>query len=447
MCSTTVCVVYALSIQVPEFRHASIGPGSPTLPYIMRTYLGLVFYQICLIVTKLSVLAFYLRVFSSRPTERLLAWFTVAGVIIYGVPLLFMSLFQCYPVAGQWFGRQIQCVDYMPLLVFSACLHTFADVWIIILIFPCISKLDIPRRQKVALSIVLSLSIFVIACSMVRLQLSLHKDFRPTTGIQTSNNMAFFVMTVLECDIAVMCASAPTLRPLIMRLYPRMLHRSTREPQASVNLTAVSYQGYPWTQPSTPMNRSRLATPLNRSRNASLPNINEPAEKSRTGTPMNRSRNGSMLNIHAPMIRSRSGSLANLRVPRPPMPTFTSSHRTPTNLSLKSFMSSKTARCKTIDRSESRPILAQRDDDLESRRTSTGFDDQHSTYSQEKQQPKLGSEPVNTIGIAIGWNQSEESLVMGEHDPASPTRWSNTPEGSRTSRDGKDPEKQEASEN
>ena len=77
-----------------------------------------------------------------------------------------------------------------------------------------------------ALAAVLSLSVFVIAASLTRLQLALHAGFRPPgsgggSGSDTagagagsgvhgvSNTLAFYIMTVLECDLAIVCASAP----------------------------------------------------------------------------------------------------------------------------------------------------------------------------------------------------------------------------------------------
>jgi len=234
--STAVCVVYSIAAQSPKIRGAGDDLASASIldgdtsaydpdtirPYILRTYIGLICYQLCLFLTKLSILAFYLRIFSSRPVERRLAWATVIFVLFFGAPMLFMSVFQCHPTAGQFFGQPIKCFSFVPLLIASASLHTVTDAWLIALIIPCIIRLtDLPPRQKAALAVVLSLSIFVIAASLIRLQLSLRANYQPQgDGVQVSSTLAFFVMTVLELDVALLCASAPTLRPVLARLWP-----------------------------------------------------------------------------------------------------------------------------------------------------------------------------------------------------------------------------------
>lgn len=381
--STAVCVVYSMAIEVPGVRDANIVAESPIAPYLLRTYLGLIFYQLCLCFAKLSIATFYLRMLSSKPAMRWLSWATIALVIGFGIPLLIMSTFQCYPTDGYVLGRPMSCLSFTKLLVFSSCVHTATDIWLIIIIIPTISKLDIAIRQRIALTIVLSLGVFVVAASMIRLQLSLHKDFRPTTGRQGSNTLAFFVMTVLECDTAIICASAPMIRPILSKMWQRpwptfTLDPPHRETVHSYNLTTVvSYHGYPWTEPSTPL------------------------------------------------VRSRNGSLANMRagLPRPPMPTFNASYRTPTTLSLKSMMSVlPRSRGMTMTGADTKPILGNSEGSTaEFRRDSVGFEgyeDQYFGYG-EGRRTKFKGAPIKTVCSSAQWSSSQESF-MGPNDPASP---------------------------
>ena len=403
--STAVCVVYSIAASSPHIREAVIVNStsnrhdddfnSDTIkPYMLRTYLGLIFYQLCLCLTKLSILAFYLRMFNSRPAERRLAWATVVWVLLFGIPMLAMSLFQCHPAPGEFFGHHMKCFGFNPLLITSASLHTATDAWLILLIIPCITRLEISPRQKAALAIVLSLSIFVIAASMTRLQLSLHGNYRPSgAGVQITNTLAFFVMTILECDIALICASAPTLRPLLARVWPRLGMGEPAQPYRqhyvdgdgnSVDLTSVvSYHGYPWTQPTTPITRSK---------------------------------NGSIANMHVPM-------------PAPPVPVAMSlAHRTPTTLSLRSFMSSITPRSRGATltagerRAEDRTVLLTDDKDVERRRSSVGFEgyyEQYCGYGEDIGRRK--SKRLSGVEIGQGrWRNSQESFV----DPLSPYRLS-----------------------
>ncbi|TDZ75009.1 hypothetical protein CTRI78_v000031 [Colletotrichum trifolii] len=304
--STALCVVYSITATTPTLLAA---PAEATLqkddnPYIMRTYLGLIYYQLCLCLTKFSVLAFYLRVFTSRPRERWLAWGTVAFVFLYSVPMLLMSFLQCHPIIGEFFGQPMLCFGFPDLLISSASLHSATDAWLIIMVIPCVARLDLPRKQKIALAMVLSLSIFVIAASMVRLQLSLHRHYRPSSAGIT-NTLTFFVMTVLECDLALICASAPTLRPLLARMFPVMMSTAKRRSleaaeNDSFDLTSLTYHGYPWTEPTTPFARSRNA--------------------------------------------SYASHLNKLRMPAPPVPVLSITHMAPTTLSLRTAVLGVTPR-------------------------------------------------------------------------------------------------------
>jgi hypothetical protein len=403
--STAVCVVYSIAAETPEILAVPDETmlqmqldddnemGGSVHPYIMRTYLGLIFYQLCLCLTKLSILAFYLRMFSSRPKERYLAWGTVIFVILYGFPMLFMSIFQCHPEAGQFFGQPMQCFGFAPLLIASASLHTATDAWLILMIVPCISRLDLPPRQKIALAIVLSLSIFVIAASLVRLQLSLHRHFRPSSAGVT-NTLAFFVMTILECDIALICASAPTLRPLMAKVFPKMMSEPQRRSAidtetGSINLTVVSYHGYPWTEP---------ATPLTRSKNGSI---------------------ASHLNRLPP----------SAKMPVPPVPVLSAVHRTPTTLSLRSMLGAMTPRSRgrTLSRDE-RPILDKDLDMWTDRRGSAGLEIYHEHYAPSPEQKQSRSKTMHVQTHGLGhhrWgSESQESFVLGMNDPLSPHRLS-----------------------
>ncbi|KAM0277619.1 hypothetical protein ACHAQH_005647 [Verticillium albo-atrum] len=393
LASTGVCVVYSIAAQTPDVLHADepalqqgLGKNWGVHPYILRTYLGLLFYQITLCLTKLSILTFYLRVFASRAKERRLVWCTILFVILYGVPMLLMSVLQCHPTPGHFFGRPMACFGFQDILIASGTFHAATDVWLLLLILPCISGLDIPSKQKVVLSIVLNLGIFVVAAGVVRLMLSVRENWRPDL-VGVTATLAFFVMTILECDLAIICASAPTLRPLLARMYPWIMadpRRRSMRPlvpampaapmtRGSENLTAVSYRGYPWTEPGTPG--------LGRSRNGSV---------------------GSGLN-----------KLTKKRVPRAPVPAVTLiGGRTPTSLSLRSMVGGLApgawASRSRLGTGDGRPIL-----DVSRRASQVS-----GHLESDGECLEMGLERPRVLGDR--WSRSEESLVVGLNDPLAP---------------------------
>ncbi|KAL5880355.1 hypothetical protein ACKVWM_008218 [Pyricularia oryzae] len=425
--STGVCVVYTLAAETHNIQKAaaakttnpdtdangqagSSGRDAITRQYLFRTYLGLIFYQVCLCLTKFSILSFYLRMFGTwRPLERRLAWATVTFVVAFGIPLLFASIFLCHPATGTSFlvgsPETDKCFPFTPLLIASASLHTTTDAWLIALVIPCVWRLDIAPRQKAALGVVLSLGVFVIAASLTRLQLSLHSNYMPVGGGGgaggggggAGNTLAFFVMTILECDVALICASAPTLRPLLAMLWPRSgmgdplvfrrrsrsrhchyRHNRRRVLENSVNLTSVvSFHGYPWvaktgnTEPET-----RLPSPS--------PDGGGGGPNSGTKRPL------AVGDAYPPRKPPPD-------MPVPPVPALTTVHRTPTTLSLKSLVNVVSARSRavTVTDEEDGAVLLLGDGEG-------------------------GAGPCQ----AHTWSQSQESFVMGVNDPASPHRTS-----------------------
>ncbi|KAK0644030.1 hypothetical protein B0T16DRAFT_460116 [Cercophora newfieldiana] len=402
--STAVCIVFTIAAQAPRLASTTAYDNSAAV----RIYLGLICYQLCLCITKISILAFYLRIFTSRLPERRLAWATIIAVLLYGIPLLFMTVFQCHPVAGRFFSQPMRCFTFEPLLIVSASIHTAVDAWLIALIIPCVTRLDIPRRQKIALSLVLSLGVFVIAASLARLQFSLARARDNAGGGPVTNSLAFFVMTILELDLALICASAPTLRLALARLFPSLgmgdpvVSGGGAGSGGSVDLTSVvSYHGYPWTAPGTPATRSK---------NPSLNNL--------AGT------------------RTPGGA----SVPMPPVPPLAVvAYRAPTTLSLKSFMSNMAPRSRgqaSGAKEGDRTGLLGTQDGQRTRSTIgfEGYFDTEPGYPEEKKRnSRLFSlrggdsrrSSMRYSGRYSGrWGESQESFVLGMNDPNSPSRLS-----------------------
>ncbi|KAK4194906.1 hypothetical protein QBC40DRAFT_237646 [Triangularia verruculosa] len=427
--STAVCTVYGIAAK-GYYRSGSHHSDSS---YTLRTYLALIFYQLSLCLTKLSIVAFYLRIFSGCYTTRrlrLLCVLTVGFILCYGIPLLFVSIFQCHPLPGLFFGHPVgqggtvpYCFDFKPLLVASTSLHTATDAWLIVLIIPVVVRLprsQIPPRQKTMLGVVLSLGVFVIAASLTRLQLSLrtegyihghrHVDGGSSDdedeGVEVANTLAFFCMTVLELDVAVICACAPTLRPLLRRLWPRILGDNHNQQRGREGASVTSDD-----DESLDLRSVRV--------------------------------------VQGKGTESKSGSVTDLYfagsgVVQQPPALLISSHRTPhtTTLSLRSFMSGLAppkSRGKGAEGAEQRGLLREdftthsmMGEGTPNRTGSVGFEgyyDQYVGYDPayqpgwEQTPEKKKKNRRNSARCYSGrWLDSQESFVLGLNDPNSPSR-------------------------
>ena len=203
----------------------------------------------------------------------------------------------------------------------------------------------------------------------------------------------FFVLTVLEVDVAVVGACVPALRAMVAGW------RGGEEEEGSVDLTGgVSYRGYPWTREATP-----------------------------AGTPRWGSKNPSVVDGFGLGVP-----------PPPPMPVVLAVQRTPTTLSLRSFVSGMTPKSRGRLEGEDRAGLLGEEgqggvDGVSSRRrSSVGLEAYYEQFmghdDTEKRKSRGGwAEARRSRGSQCysgQWADSQESFVLGMNDPNSPKRLS-----------------------
>lgn len=286
-------------------------------------------------------------------------------------------------------------------------------MWLVALIVPCVVRLrEVSVRQRVVLGGVLSLGVLGVVVGVVRGVVALGLIEGGGDGAGGGGGGVFAVLTVLELDVAVVCASAPTLRPVLARVWPwlgvgELGGRGGRGGgEGSVDLTSVvSYHGYPWTRNATPV-----------------------------GTPRVGSKNGSVLDVG---VLAGGVAVPPVPPPLPPPALAMAMHRAPTTLSLRSFMSSVAPKSRGRMEGEDRTGLLgegnQADGLAARRRSSVGleaFYEQFSGHNDlEKRRSRCGTrgEPRLSRGsrcYSAGWGDSQESFVLGVNDPQSPKRLS-----------------------
>lgn len=104
----------------------------------------------------------------------------------------------------------------------NAAMHLTADLVIMALPMPILSTLKLPRRQKYALVGVFALGFFVCIISILRLIALV--DITDATAADASYTTADLIYwTAAEINAAIVCACAMTLKPLVQRVFPRLL--------------------------------------------------------------------------------------------------------------------------------------------------------------------------------------------------------------------------------
>jgi hypothetical protein len=190
-------------------------------------------------VTKASIIAQYLRIFSSRLTR-----FCCYALLMLLIPAVcwsvFAGTFLCTPVAKLWKPELSgECMDPRKYWLSAAGINIGIDFTVLLLPLPAITQLRLPRKQKICLVLMFLLGFFVCVVSIVRLatvfllersgklvgksQPNIPTTLQNKTNPQPDSGIQAITWSAIEVNIGIICASLIALKPLLARFCPRML--------------------------------------------------------------------------------------------------------------------------------------------------------------------------------------------------------------------------------
>ncbi|RDW92387.1 hypothetical protein BP5796_01781 [Coleophoma crateriformis] len=210
-------------------------------PLRRSEYTFSVLYNVALMLTKTSILIFYLRL--SQNTNKLLriaSHITLGVVVTAGLVLTCLNVFQCTPV-GAGFDPSIKdakCISIVTLYLASSPVNIITDLAILVLPIPVLTAMRLPQRQKTILIFTFALGIFVVIVDIIRIyylqqsviDVSLDEVQTSTqdSRIGSARDFAWYaslslMWSAVEVNIGIICANVPTLKPLIRKVLPSML--------------------------------------------------------------------------------------------------------------------------------------------------------------------------------------------------------------------------------
>ncbi|RDW93166.1 uncharacterized protein DSM5745_00488 [Aspergillus mulundensis] len=195
-------------------------PKPILLEQMKAFWISIPFYNAALLCAKASILMQYFRVFPSK-RMRHICWFMIGILATYGTWAVFSGFLNCIPVARFWDPTVPgSCISSKGLWFSNASMHIATDLAILVIPIPALAKLELPRKQKVALISIFAVGGFVCITSICRL-ISLKKI--SDSSDPTYDNVGAATWSAVECNVGIICACLPTLRPLISRMIPRLL--------------------------------------------------------------------------------------------------------------------------------------------------------------------------------------------------------------------------------
>ncbi|KAI1215026.1 uncharacterized protein F4807DRAFT_18195 [Annulohypoxylon truncatum] len=174
---------------------------------------------------KLSIITSYLRIWRDRPF-KLLCHTLLLLITLFGLSLFFGGVFACVSIALSWTPPSpssrdpSRCLN-LPLFMFvTSTVNTALDLVIFAIPVPLVHRLHIAARQKFALTGVFTVGAVVCVASVMRL-VSIY-ELDPTTD-PSEGGVRLGLWSGIESNLAITCACLPTLRPVLARVFPRLL--------------------------------------------------------------------------------------------------------------------------------------------------------------------------------------------------------------------------------
>ncbi|RSL58435.1 hypothetical protein CEP54_007771 [Fusarium duplospermum] len=198
------------------------------LCYILGT---LYFAQTVLV--KLAIIGFYIRIFPMRETRRLL-WGTFIFTSVWGLASILVSIFPCTPISyfwNQWDGlHQGKCMDINAILWSHASFSVALDLWMLAVPLWQLRSLQLHWKKKVSVAIMFSVGTFVTVVSMIRFKslVNFGKSMNKTWELYNVS-----VWSTIETTVGIMCACLPTIRAVLVKIFPILSPSSTQRSKSN----------------------------------------------------------------------------------------------------------------------------------------------------------------------------------------------------------------------
>ncbi|RMY70375.1 hypothetical protein D0863_05817 [Hortaea werneckii] len=184
-----------------------------------------------LVITKISILLLYLRIFPSTVSTwfRVTIWIVVGLCSAYCLAMWFSILFECDPIGYNWTRwdgeHEGKCINARALIYSSSSINIVLDLMVFFLPFPKLMKLEVSGRKKIGICLTFVLGLFVTICSAVRLQYLVRwgDSKNPTWDY---NPIA--IWSAVEGNVSIICCCLPAMTGPIKKALQKVRRRRSR---------------------------------------------------------------------------------------------------------------------------------------------------------------------------------------------------------------------------
>ncbi|KAB5581016.1 hypothetical protein GE09DRAFT_1020739 [Coniochaeta sp. 2T2.1] len=188
--------------------------------FLYYFYFMAILYFTQVMLVKLCLLLFYLRIFPSK-TVRHLLWGTVVINVLFGIIFVCVAIFQCSPISFFWQNwdgeHKGKCLDINAIAWANAAISIALDLWMLVIPLAQLKTLRLHWKKKIGVGLMFCVGTFVTIVSIIRLQalVTFEKSNDPTW-----DNFPVSLWSTVEINVGIMCTCMPTIRLLLTRLFP-----------------------------------------------------------------------------------------------------------------------------------------------------------------------------------------------------------------------------------
>ncbi|KAH6645895.1 hypothetical protein BKA67DRAFT_582660 [Truncatella angustata] len=192
------------------------------------------FYLALLALCKIVMLCFFLRIFPNK-WFRIAVYVTIGFVALTAILLIFLQIFQCWPINYNWEGWKgtygsHHCFNVNTLTYTAGAISIFQDCLLLVLPLPLLLTLNTSWRKKINIVVMFSLGFFILLTSSIRLRYIV--QFARTLN-PTWDYVDVLIWTALEVNISIIVICLPAIRAFLSQSVPKIFGTTVRSASAS----------------------------------------------------------------------------------------------------------------------------------------------------------------------------------------------------------------------
>ncbi|KAL4750645.1 hypothetical protein BDW72DRAFT_203775 [Aspergillus terricola var. indicus] len=199
---------------------ANVGWGTDISTHCQLFYAGIIAFYLSVSFAKLSILFFYLRIFTTDSFKRI-AYTMIFLCSAYGVGSVVASILDCMPPSYFWTRfdgvSTGYCVSQTAFKVIPP-VNIALDVVVMVLPLPLLARLNLPLQKKIRVLSMFLVGVLIIVADILRIT---HLYHSITTYNITYNGGELSYFGVIESGVGVICICMPAIAALLKRVLPQ----------------------------------------------------------------------------------------------------------------------------------------------------------------------------------------------------------------------------------